>query len=310
MANLAGVAAVVFSQDVTLAALRGVAALSFGHTAALLSPAGVIGFEFGGSAQTLAIMNTGGQVTAVYEKWIASGTISAEDITFSGAAVWEPWASTGDSDTGGAVEFEEWTATGNISVAFTGAVVWEDWRITSGANTGRAEYEYWRATGQLTVVVDAVTHTAVMNTRWKGVTEYTNFGFNSYAKIGRDYYAAGPDGIVKLGGVGTDDGAYIDWVLRTGQLDDGKAVKKKLPEIVLGLRSNGKVTVRVHPNDLIYYDYVMPAVNTGNIHQHRVNPGKGMQSRWFSVELRSVDGCDLELASTQVNMEEVTRRIG
>jgi hypothetical protein len=93
-------------------------------------------------------------------------------------------------------------------------------------------------------------------------------------------------------------------------MDDKSVELKRLPEILFGLRSNGKIVVTVYPNDTDSYDYNLPVVQKNTIHQHRVKPGKGMRGRWFAVGMRAKQNATLELASMQVNMTKTTRRLG
>jgi hypothetical protein len=150
----------------------------------------------------------------------------------------------------------------------------------------------------------------VVNLRTGAVTEFTNHSYNSFARIGRDYYGAGPGGLVRLSGTTDPGNANIDWHLKTGQMDDKDPGLKRLPEVLLGLRSNNKITVDVYPDDNTSYSYKLPVVKKTTIHQHRVRPGKGMRSRWFAVGLRGWKNATLELDSMQVNMTETTRRLG
>ena len=151
--------------------------------------------------------------------------------------------------------------------------------------------------------------TIVMNTRNDAITEYQNYGFNSYAEINGSYYGASSSGLYLLDG-DDDDGTNIDWSFKTGQMDNKSPFMKQLPEIVLGLRSNGSIRVRVHKDDNEYFDYTLPAINTETIRQHRVQPGRGMRSRYFSVELQGIANSTLELDSLQMNTSKTSRRIG
>lgn len=151
--------------------------------------------------------------------------------------------------------------------------------------------------------------TKVMNTRNTAVTEYTNYQFNSFARIGRDWYAAGPAGLVKLTGT-QDNATNIDWSFRTGQLDGNEPGLKRLPEMLAGLRTSGRITVKVWKDDNTVYSYDMPSIKNNTIRQQRVKIGRGMRSRWFKVGMEGVAGSSLELDSLQIEMTETTRRIG
>jgi len=286
--------------------------------------------------------STGDVGTATLRLWTATGSDRP-----SGAATLEAWTSAGDAAFGavgapsflaltaagaahgnpfgtGAASFAQWTALGYDRPKGRASIeVWTAAGYCRGAVIGVASFEAWiaaqvsgfpaiarwtadgSAAGALTDAYSGI----AMNARSAAVSEYTNYRFNSFAKIGADYYGAGPGGLFKLEGI-TDDGAAVNWKLRTGQHDDKNPGLKRIPEVLLALRSSGKVRVRVYKDDNTYYDYILPAVQTNTIHQHRVVPGKGMRSRYFAVEAQSIDNSDLELDSMQVNMTDTTRRLG
>jgi hypothetical protein len=148
----------------------------------------------------------------------------------------------------------------------------------------------------------------VMNTRSNDTTEYTNYPFNSYAKFNNAYLGAGPSGIFVLSGP-DDAGTATSWLVRTGQHDDKKPYLKRLVELLLGVRYDGTVRVRVLKDDSVGYDYVLPALRSVDLQQVRVKTGKGLRSRYFQIEL-SGSGAHFELDSLQATMPVTTRRVG
>lgn len=151
--------------------------------------------------------------------------------------------------------------------------------------------------------------TVVMNTRNLAITEYQSYGFNSYATVNGVFCGVNSSGLFELDG-DDDAGTNIDWSVKTGQLDDKSVLLKRVPEVVVGLRSSGPIRVRVYKDDTEYYDEMLPATDLKTIHQQYVHPGKGMRSRYFSVELQGMGGSAAEIDSLQVNMTRTTRRVG
>lgn len=196
---------------------------------------------------------------------------------------------------------------GQASQAVTGAPVRRSYQALSiGAVLRRRKYT---ASGTASAALASTYRTHAMNTVINAVTEYTGFRFNSYAQINGAYYGAGPDGLVRLDG--TDDaGTNIDWKVRTGQIDDKQTGLKRMPEVVMGLRASGPVRVRVYPDDNQFFDYMLPNVKTDTLRQHRVKVGKGMESRYFAVELQGTSNAAIELDSFQMNLTPTTRRLG
>lgn len=243
-----------------------------------------------------------------FENLTASGQLAANPTLLTGAASFEQLTAFGTTPAKGVGELSALTAAGRARGPNAGAAAFEP--LQKHGLSGHVSLEQLGAAGTGSATLAETYFTGVMNARNKGVTEYGSFPFNSYAKIDGRWYAAGPSGLYRLGDSDTDHGTNVAWTVKTGQLDAGEVFMKRLPEVVLGLRSSGRVRVKVWPDDVTSYEQIMPAVRTSTIRQHRVKPGKGMRSRWYAVELQSDAGSDLELASLQVNMVETTRRIG
>lgn len=248
----------------------------------------------------------GAQGATVFAALTATGT-TVPVITAVGAVVFSPLEGFGTTPRSGAVVFQEMVASGIGRGAAVGAVVFQPLGVRWVS--GLVFFGPLQASGLATEGLGDVFDAKVMNTGLAAVTEFSNFKFNSFARIGDAYYGAGPAGLVRLEGV-DDAGANINWVARTGQHDDKNIGLKRLPEVLLGLRSNGNIVVRVYKDDNEFHDYALPKVKTNTLHQHRVLPGKGMRAKHFSVELRGAQNADLELDSFQMNMSKTTRRLG
>jgi hypothetical protein len=267
----------------------------------------------GAAIQRLALTATGtAQVlsasgAAARAALTGTGVVKAIGFTATGAPALAQRTAVGYTGKAGSVVFEARVASGQARGAVFGAAVREKYRIVS--ETGFVHLERRTATGVAHSVVPATYLTAVLNARNNYVTEYGNYEFNGYARIGNEYYATGPDGLYLLDGT-TDDGADISWSVLTGQMDGKDPGLKRLPEVLLALRNTGPVKVTVRPDDNLSYDYMLPAVKLDTLHQHRVVPGKGMRSRYFAVGLQAVNNSKVEIDSMQVNMTKTTRRLG
>lgn len=156
--------------------------------------------------------------------------------------------------------------------------------------------------------VSSASRTWAMNTKHNAVTEYTSFPFNSFARYNGVYLAAGATGLYLLGGE-DDDSVAISWNIVTGQSDDKKSEMKRIPEILMGLRYDGALKVRVWKDDDESYEYTLANFREGVLHQARVKPGRGLRSRYFKVGV-SGTGPTLELDSLQLVTPAVTRRLG
>lgn len=166
---------------------------------------------------------------------------------------------------------------------------------------------YFSGDQNLAAVLDAW----AMNTRNNAVSKYPGYPANSYARYNRTYLAAGPNGILNLAGdPNVDfDSAGISWVIRTGQTDDKKSALKRITEVLLGVRYDGPVRMRIWKDENTYFDYILPNLSEDVLQQVRAKPGKGLRSRYYKIELSGV-GTRFELDSLQATMPETTRRIG
>lgn len=129
-----------------------------------------------------------------------------------------------------------------------------------------------------------------MNTRTGAVTEYSNFVFNSFGKIGNTYLAASADGLFALSG-DNDAGTSIIARLKSGfaQFTGGKFTLLK--GIYLAVRGEGNFVLKVITGDDKTYTY---AVATRDQRTTKVHVGKGLRARYFAFELIST-GQDFDL---------------
>lgn len=133
--------------------------------------------------------------------------------------------------------------------------------------------------------------TWAVNTRTNALTEYSsNFQFNSFAKIGNEYYGANDDGLWLLNSE-TDAGANIVADIKGGLLEFGQSKYTQFDGIYLGLRTSDNARdwllkihtpgTQVNPDGATYiYQFAANEYRTT-----RINTAKGIRTRYFSWEL-------------------------
>jgi len=119
------------------------------------------------------------------------------------------------------------------------------------------------------------------NTQTNATTEYTNFNFNSFAKIGSKYLAASSDGLYELNG-DDDDGDDIVSVIRSGMLQFNSTKLAGIAGAYIAMRGEGEYILRLIAGDGRTYDY---GVNTVSGRTTKVKTGKGLRARYFAFEL-------------------------
>lgn len=188
-----------------------------------------------------------------------------------------------------------------VAATLTGALA------TTGAVSAalRAPWAYFSGEH----AIGAALETWVVNTRSNAVTRYPAYPVNSFARYNGTYLGAGPNGLFLLDVPGNaDTGVPVAWTVATGLMDDKKASLKRLTEVLLGIRYDDTVRVRVWVNDAKYYDYVLPNITPDVIQQVRAKVGKKLRSRYFKIEVSGMGL--LELDSLQATMPETSRRVG
>lgn len=187
-------------------------------------------------------------------------------------------------------------------------------RTVSGASAtaalaaGAALRPYVFINGNGEAVIGEVYRTWAMNTQNEALTEYTNYNFNSYANFNGKLYAAGATGLFVVQGK-LDNNAGVIWSLQTGFHDDNNPQLKRLHELVMSVRHDAAVRVRVWTDEITFYDYTLANFRE-QLQQVRVKTGKGLRSKFYRIELTSMGGTDFQIDSLNVPYVIVNRRIG
>lgn len=146
--------------------------------------------------------------------------------------------------------------------------------------------------------------TWAMNARTKAVSEYDNYAFNSFARLGNRYIAASPTGLYELTGE-TDDGSEIIADIKSGFAQFAGTRHTLFKGIYLGLRGTGDWVLRLTTGDGQTYTY---AVTAADMRSTKVHLGKGLRARYFAFELIST-GQDFDLDSVEFVPLVAQRRV-
>lgn len=148
-----------------------------------------------------------------------------------------------------------------------------------------------------------------LNLKNLGLTEYTNYSFNSLTRFNGEYLAAGPNGLTALGG-DTDNGTAIDARIRF-RLDDMNSDQlKRLEETFITYRSAGDLTLRVIIDHGQTYEYTLTATGNTGMATNRAKIGKGIESNYYCLEIENVNGTDFDLQQLSTLPVILSRKIG
>ncbi len=89
----------------------------------------------------------------------------------------------------------------------------------------------------------------VVNYENNAFSRYINFNFDSFGKLGDEYFALSEDGLFVLDGE-TDDGEDIKAKILTGEIDvSGLGVLSSVRDIFVYQSSNGTMTMNIYASD-------------------------------------------------------------
>lgn len=162
--------------------------------------------------------------------------------------------------------------------------------------------------------VQDVQHTAtlVMNTITSALSVYAGYSFNSFAKIGNNYYAAGPNGLFLIDSGSQDVGASaadIPAAFETGDLDFDSEYQKRLSDFYIGMRADGDIALRVTTDETLEVDYVLEPFNIDTLNQRRVNTARGAQGKYWRFRIENTNGCDFEIDTMNIAAASASRRL-
>lgn len=147
----------------------------------------------------------------------------------------------------------------------------------------------------------------VLNTQVGAVTNYGSWSFNSFGSIKKVDLAASSSGLFVLGGT-NDGGLPINAVVALGNSDFGDSRLKRIQYAYLGVSSSGQLYFITTTDDGVERVYSLVTSN-GSVKTERVTMARGVTSRYWSFELRNVDGADFRVDEIEVIPVMLSRRI-
>lgn len=142
----------------------------------------------------------------------------------------------------------------------------------------------------------------VMNTRTRGVTQYENYNFNSFAELDGRYYGANDEGLYLLEG-DSDGTAPISAYIRTGLTNFGTQFKKQVHDAYIGYTTDGKLLLKVITTDAGQRKenwYSLNAKDVEATSDNRFRIAKGVKSVYWQFEVANIDGADFDISNMTV----------
>jgi len=123
------------------------------------------------------------------------------------------------------------------------------------------------------------------------VTRYSGFGFTNFCRVGQDLYGVRPDGLYKIDG-STDDGETLSALIDFAADDQGSPRTKRMENVFFGIATDGVAYARL--TDDFGRDAKYRLIQRDSS-EARINPAKGVSSRYWRLRLEIEDATYAEL---------------
>lgn len=158
-----------------------------------------------------------------------------------------------------------------------------------------------------TVPINGVDYQAwAMNTDTIGITEYTNYPFNSLVTYKGTAYGISDTGLYELNGV-NDDNQTINSSILTGQINFGTSRDKSCPRAYLYSLQSGKIILKVtniekgKVVDRLYEIDLKDDIDSMGYRSKRLSTGA--RGVWWQYEIKNYEGSTLELDGVEMFVE-------
>ena len=146
--------------------------------------------------------------------------------------------------------------------------------------------------------------TWALNTKTGALTEYSDYAFNSFARLDGKHIAASSEGLYELTG-DTDDGQDIVAEMESALVQMAGSRFTSFRAAYLAVRGGGQFVLRLETGDGKTYNY---AVTADDMATTKINLGKGLRARYFSFTLIS-SGQDFDLEALEFVPIAAQRRV-
>ena len=161
------------------------------------------------------------------------------------------------------------------------------------------------------VATGGATATYVYHPDYDAFTEYLGFAFNSYARIGGNYFAASNSGLYQLGG-DDDAGVDIQAYILTGMLDFGGHMMSRTPRMYFDFSGDSGLAVSVYTSTdgLRRTEAFTLSLPAAPVDRSACLPlGRGLPSHFWQYRVSNVTGGSLEFTRCAPHVIPLSRSV-
>jgi len=143
--------------------------------------------------------------------------------------------------------------------------------------------------------------TLAVNLKNLAISQYTNYNFNSFAKIGDTHIGFNEDGVYELDNAQDDDGTDIDAFGELIRSDWGISNQKRIRKVYVGCESDGTIQLitSTDENTAETYD-LTPALSSSEQGSGKLNGKRSQKGRYWKPKVANTLGCDFSVDSIHV----------
>lgn len=152
-----------------------------------------------------------------------------------------------------------------------------------------------------------------MNTDSKASTQYQNYPFNSFMRVGGRHYGVADSGLYRLDG-DDDAGTPIDAKIRLGLSTLGSRLMKQVPSVYLGYSASGDLLLKAVIADSATgqreaHVYRLYADGADTTREGRTKLGKGLSAVYWDFQIENVNGADFDIDNIEFMPLVINRRL-
>lgn len=143
--------------------------------------------------------------------------------------------------------------------------------------------------------------TLAVNLKNLAISQYTNYNFNSFAKIGDTHIGFNEDGIYELDNAQDDDGTAIDAFAELVRSDWGVSNQKRVRTIYIGYEANGVLQLILSTDEATAETYTLtPTLSANKQGSGELHGRRSQKGRHWDIKIANTLGCDFSLDSIHI----------
>lgn len=158
------------------------------------------------------------------------------------------------------------------------------------------------------VGVSAGCPAVAMHSETLTLTTFTEYGYNSFARVGGKSLGASAAGLFELAG-DDDNGLPINATITLPPTDFGSSFVKAIDRLYVGYRSQADMVMQAVIDGDASFIYTLPVSAQPGLATQRIKLGRGLSGRYWQFTINNLDGTGFTLDTVDVKVNRLERRI-